>query len=1134
MPRPVIPVCLVLLSLAPGWLEAAPRSKPEVQVTPVKRASHAPRAAPRAASALSAAAFRRQVHRKTVRLTGRAIAVLKRLINVTPDDDPDKADLLFRLAEHYRELKTDAMFRARELDETIFKARTADRARLRRRQQGWERSEKKWLLDAMRTYLRVVQGDAYQGYARMDQVLFNVADMLGAAGRQDRALGYFRRLIRNYPKSAYIPDAYISFAEHYFNAGQVEQALKLYEQVSRFPGSPVHDYALYKQGWCWLNLKDPRRALEKFVQVIRGGGSRAGRITLVREAKKDAVRAYSHVGEPARAWDFFRRVGGDDADRMMQRLATLLYDQGKFLESIQVHRKLIALRPKSERLCDWQQAIVSATLSGKDKRQQLVEVRRLANVSDTLERRNLKTRSLPRCRQRTSNVLRELATTWHRECQVTRNLDTCRLARQLYDGYLARFSGEAAAYQIAFYHAELLFKLEDWPAAARAYNRVVKMRPKGANMREAAYACVISWQNALEVEDHPSPPTTASQQAPRESLKQPLPIPEGRRRMLRAFATYLKHVPDSPDRVKMLYQEARTYYTYNHHEKAVPLFARVVNKHPEHELAEYSAMLLLDALNILGQEQEMERWVDRILANPKLARMRPRAGKLKVELGWKRAERLRAAGQHRRCGELYVTLANAYQDDPRWPKMLFNAALCYEAAKLVGQAIAIRDTLIQTKPDSPEAKRALYMIAQNYQALAWYGRAAQYFERFARGFPGEPEAADALQNAIVFHMGRGAYDSALDAARLFTRTYGPRPRYRAQAAAVHFALAQIPTARGETDSTIRHYEEYLRHWAKAGGIDREVQAHVKIGELMWRQACPIDDTDGVCVRVKRRRSSRQLGTRRRRRGRQEEVPLRTTCGPDTRARMTLMRRHPARSKAALAHFERALALASRTGPRPKLAATTAEQARRLDDLRDAVAQAQFQLAEARLEQFLAVAFPKDLDFSSTDRRRVERSRRLLRDYMQRKDQLLTQARSIYRQVIKRRSPHWAIAAAARVGQLFQSFADALYTAPIPRRRVPKQLVTAASRHEFLVTFQEAYCTELERYAIKLEDRAVEALGTCLTKATDLSWYNEWSGLCERELDQLRPGGCPMAAEIRVQPGFVSRRTARKKLIRTLQ
>ena len=62
-------------------------------------------------------------------------------------------------------------------------------------------------------------------------------------------------------------------------------------------------------------------------------------------------------------------------------------------------------------------------------------------------------------------MLRELATTWHREAQKTQNKDTYALAQYLYKEYLDNFPNEKDAYVMSFYYAELLFKLRALAAA---------------------------------------------------------------------------------------------------------------------------------------------------------------------------------------------------------------------------------------------------------------------------------------------------------------------------------------------------------------------------------------------------------------------------------------------------------------------------------------------------------------------------------------------------------------------------------------------------------------------------------------------------------------------------------------------
>ena len=102
-------------------------------------------------------------------------------------------------------------------------------------------------------------------------------------------------------------------------------------------------------------------------------------------------------------------------------------------------------------------------------------------------------------------------------------------------------------------------------------------------------------------------------------------------------------------------------------------------------------------------------------------------------------------------------------------------------------------------------------------------------------------------------------------------------------------------------------------------------------------------------------------------------------------------------------------------------------------------------------------------------------------------------------------PTHAIAAAARIGQVSQSFSDALYTAEIPAfiRPYPEAV--------------DAYCGTLEERAAPHTDASLLGFEKCLQASTDFGWFSSWSTLCERELGQLKPERFPTAGELRATP-----------------
>ncbi len=287
----------------------------------------------------------------------------------------------------------------------------------------------------------------------MDEVLFYLAYMLNQVKKEDAARKYFKRLIKDYPKSKFIPYAFLSFGEYFFDQKELEDALKFYDKVMQFPESPIYGYAKYKEGWVYYNLGDFKQALATFVSVIElsqkagAAGAQAQKLALAKEAKKDTVRAYARIGTPEKAWDFFRRVGGDYAMTMMEQLGELYNAQGQFSDSIKVYRKLMALD------AELSQALLVA---GGGHEEHAVDDRLARHAGQrqgaAAPRRGLRegqgrqgaqegaARGVPRQHRRTRS--RELATIWHKEAQKTNNNDTYALAQYLYKEYLTRFPKE--------------------------------------------------------------------------------------------------------------------------------------------------------------------------------------------------------------------------------------------------------------------------------------------------------------------------------------------------------------------------------------------------------------------------------------------------------------------------------------------------------------------------------------------------------------------------------------------------------------------------------------------------------------------------------------------------------------------
>ena len=185
-----------------------------------------------------------------------------------------------------------------------------------------------------------------------------------------------------------------------------------------------------------------------------------------------------------------------------------------------------------------------------------------------------------------------------------------------YIAYLTIFPDSPKAYDLRFYHGELLFdNLQDYRQAAQEYARVVaedvklvdaKKKP-GRWFQKAAEDSVFAWEQVVKTPDTPLSRTGSGNE-------RPIPIPPDEQGLLSACETYAKYFPHGDKTVEVHYKAAQIYYRANRFDEAIRLFGVIATEHPDSSLAVYSANLILDSYNIQGRYQEVHDWAKRFYA----------------------------------------------------------------------------------------------------------------------------------------------------------------------------------------------------------------------------------------------------------------------------------------------------------------------------------------------------------------------------------------------------------------------------------------------------------------------------------------------------------------------------------------
>jgi tetratricopeptide (TPR) repeat protein len=1019
-----------------------------------------------------------------------------------------------------------------ELYSKIDKAKTKnEKASFQSEQKKFFDTSKQELLNAVKVYKRISDSPQFRNYPRMDEALFYYAYTLQGAKYMKEARSVFHRLIKDYPNSKYIPEAYLAFADYYFAENSLANAERFYDKVLKFPKSGVYNYAMYKKGWVYLNLDRPQDALETFFTVAQRTEKSKKEQTLNRASKKDFVRAYAEVGKPQLAYKAFQRVDKDYSFDMLQILGDIYMEQGKAAKAIYTFREMIGLKPKHKQVCEWQGNVVTAMLSVGTEDQKVSEIENLVNLYVKYrDNKVLPDSELGECAENAEALASEMAKLWHNEAIKTLNTDTLVYVERLYRLYLASFPKSKEYAEMQYYYAELKWSraeneknqriaTELWEEAAVAFTDVVKSgQLKGKLLKEAAYAAVLGWKNALAVDPRTkAPPPTAEQT---DKLPPPQDIPDRELKMIEAFDIYINYIKDPKDDelVMMKFLKARIFWRYNQFDKAIPLFEDIVEKHLSHETGEYAVNLLLDTLNRGKRYNDMLKWVDVLLTKKefladkddlakRLEGLKRQSLRLAAEEIEKNAKDSGDYSKYVDCGEAYLRIYNRDPEGEKGDEVLYNAGVCFEEGRSIGAAITMYNLLGKRYPDSKSTQKAIARLGNNYARVAWYDQAATKLEEYARRFGGEKDAFKALSDAVFYRKGIGHDDKAIKDTEFFIKQYGTKQV--SEAAAAMWSLTAIYEKQGDKDKVISHLRRYLKTYGKKGGVDRQVIAHTKIGMILWEQSCPGKGVDGACIRISRERS---IVSKSRRGKKSKRATLPTQCGPESKIKVTVVARDGRKVREAQKEFSQAIRLFGKGSAVKQVPNDDGDQGVRTALMVKYFAAAQFSLAEEQYETFLSIKFPQNLDFDPKNAGKKKNSEKRFMDWYKEKEKLSVKAIKSYKDIIDIKDAQYAISAAARIGQVSQNFSDQLFTAEIP-----KDVRTGAYAEDKV----DAYCDALTTQAEPLEKISVDAFGFCLGLSTQLNWFNEWSRLCEKELGQIRPQEYPTASEIRAEPNNIA-------------
>lgn len=595
---------------------------------------------------------------------------LESLFDDTKASSPDRPKLARRIAEAFVELESYALRDQNDADIAAGAARAKKdtkatgeaETRAKTARAVVEASRKsairyyKILRDDYPNYcLSPNASDAAKSQGCGDEVLYYLAYEYEAAKELDKARSVYLELIKSWPASKYIPNAYFAFGELFFQDAQQDPskwafAEQSYQEVVKYPApdNKLFGAAHYKVAYVYWNQGDHAQALTSFKAVIDYSNQHASLADAARlgeSARRDIVPVYAASGDPKKAYAFFSPLAGSDKRTfaMMNDLGIAYLDTGHYQEVIDLYTDLMT-RDRGELTCDYQSHITEAGLAldsgNKDGAKKRLD-RQLATY-EAFSKGSFSAAATQKCGNDTAYLLAESAMSWHLEAvggdiKGTGDKQTMKLAADVYESVSSAFTQEQfkaftfpklvkedwpTLPKIRYLMADLLYFQKDWKRCGPAFDKVFDTDPDGPDATESAFSAMLCYQN-MYAEAHANGSdregtgnlSTASLSSSNGAATAradaakfaPLPLTDAQEGMIGAFGRYVCAVePDasSPREEQTRYAEvkfarARTFFEARHYEEAAIGFRDVALNYPNEEVGVFASELYLESVNII-------------------------------------------------------------------------------------------------------------------------------------------------------------------------------------------------------------------------------------------------------------------------------------------------------------------------------------------------------------------------------------------------------------------------------------------------------------------------------------------------------------------------------------------------------
>ena len=775
-----------------------------------------------------------------------SIERLKQLLKDSPVEGDTKAEMLLRLADLYfekgRYLYQGEMESYQAEFDKCFNTQGCSPDQVPQNHaesSSWQEKSVKLYKQILANYPQFARADEATFY--LGQALNEIANANNDAKKKDEANVELTRLVKTYPDSRYIPDAYLLIGEYYFDKNEAMKALVAFQRASSYKDYDKYAFANYKLAWCWYNVGEYGKSIDTMKTVVdystkleSSGQSTRSNVQLQEEALKDLVRFFADAGDLDEAYEYFNKLGKPELIRdMLKRLAATYFEQGKFEQAIQTYRRLITEAPQAPTAPDYQNEIIQCLTKMGKKEDTIAEIDRLRSTygkNSAWARANASnTESIKTAGEFIEKNLRTVATNYQVEGKKLTGdaaSKTLLLAEGAYATYLEEFPDSKYSYDMRYAYGELLYKLKKFDMAYDQYMKVVAIDPKGQHSKFCAESSIFAADEMVKKESKASGtgPDPGSKTAAME-------LGEWEKKLLVALDQFSKLFPDDQKVRNIIYRSAYLLYNKNQFKEASDRFRVVIGMDPKSKEAEQAANLILDSFALVQDwanlkevgkafydqaglgSSDFKKEVYGIYENASL--------KLIEEAFKKSNDKAKGAADYWAFYQEFPSSANA-------DLALNNASVYHHDLGNTRDEMKVRHELVEKFPKSKYYKDQVAALGFNYESIADLDDAATWYEKLFVLDKAHTGASDAIYSAALFRAALGQWELAIKNYQQYVTAFPTKPNING----VNLEVAKIYEGHGKFAEASKIYLGYFTKPPANATLDEQMFCRLQYGLMM--------------------------------------------------------------------------------------------------------------------------------------------------------------------------------------------------------------------------------------------------------------------------------------------------------------